>query len=77
MRAFRSCVQKITRNGNSNTVVLAPGLMRELDLHAGDHVAVRRVGNGILLVPIEAAIRGRVAEDQTAAAAPVEGTLVP
>jgi antitoxin component of MazEF toxin-antitoxin module len=40
---------KIARYGNSLTVRLPAALARELDLHDGDRVAVRRVEEGMII----------------------------
>jgi antitoxin component of MazEF toxin-antitoxin module len=38
---------KIARYGNSLTVRLPAALARDLDLHEGDRVTVRRIENGV------------------------------
>lgn len=40
---------KIAKYGNSLTVRLPAAIARELDLHDGDHVNVRRIKGGIAL----------------------------
>jgi antitoxin component of MazEF toxin-antitoxin module len=40
---------KIARYGNSLTVRLPAALARELDLHDGDRVAIRRVEEGMII----------------------------
>lgn len=40
---------RITRYGNSLSVRLPAALARDLDLHEGDQVALRRVAEGLVL----------------------------
>lgn len=53
---------KIARYGNSLTVRLPSVLARDLDLHEGDRVALRRVGEALLLErPRQARLAARLA----------------
>lgn len=53
---------KIARYGNSLTVRLPSVLARDLGLHEGDRVALRRVGEGLLLErPPQARLEARLA----------------
>ena len=40
---------KIARYGNSLTVRLPAGLARDLDLHEGDRVTLRRIDHGVAI----------------------------
>src|SRR5579864_5460219 len=51
--------RRITRYGNSLGVRLPAALARDLELHAGDRVALRRVKNGLIM---ERSARSRLAE---------------
>jgi len=42
---------KIARYGNSLTVRLPAALARDLDLHEGDRVALRRTAGGLIVEP--------------------------
>lgn len=77
MAVFRSGVQKLIRYGNSTCVSVPRPLLKELGLKIGDHIAMRRAGGSIVIVPIEQQIRARFKEDEIAASTVSAGPLFP
>jgi len=62
-------IVKLTRNGNSLTVAIPRLLTLDLHLRQYDSMHILRVGNSILVTPVDDIVQGRVNEDAGAAAA--------
>lgn len=71
MGTARRYIQKLARHGNSLQVAIPVPLLYDLKLGKGDHLVCSRVGDSILLTPVEDVIRTRVAAEH-AALAPAE-----
>lgn len=67
---MRRFVTKLAKNGNALFVAVPRDLLNEMQLRRGDHVAVTKVGDAIVIVPIERALTARFSE--TAAAMPAD-----
>lgn len=59
---MRRHVTKIAQNGNTLWVAVPRTLLAEMGLQKGDHVGVTRVGDALVIMPIEKILQRQVAD---------------